>query len=169
MIAAQHAGGEGWKDIPTDFKTKMAVGDAVKVINAGTVDFYSATDQILFHWNPRQSDKIVVRNSKIGSWGNEERGGGWPFTQPADTILVRTATGWAVSIGSVHKPAFDFQQRNNQAVARITGATQFKAADRTRTSPRQSLLVRVRVRVCVSQCVCHSVCARVRAHARACV
>jgi len=44
------------------------------------VNFVGATDDMLFHFNPRFSETQVVRNSQInGDWGNEEREGKFPF------------------------------------------------------------------------------------------
>ena len=107
-----------WRSIPNDFP--MGIGDAVRVENAGAVQFYGANGHIVFHWDPQSSRQQVIRNSKDPSLGTEERGGGWPFSLAAeDTILTRTTKGWGVTIGGVRKPTFDFAQRTKTAVSRI--------------------------------------------------
>ncbi|XP_039642536.1 galectin-3-like isoform X1 [Perca fluviatilis] len=45
------------------------------------VDFVKGSD-VVFHFNPRFSEETIVRNSNVdGSWGPEEREGGFPFVQ----------------------------------------------------------------------------------------
>jgi len=45
-----------------------------------SVNFLGGNGDILFHFNPRFSEKQVVRNScQGGTWGNEEREGHFPF------------------------------------------------------------------------------------------
>ena len=78
----------------------------------------------LLTWNPRPREKQVVRNAKIGgSWGSEERGGGWPFTGNDGAgqfvTLTKTAEGWEVTIDGARKSVFDFKERSAAAVARI--------------------------------------------------
>ncbi|VDM97197.1 unnamed protein product [Thelazia callipaeda] len=53
------------------------------------VNFLSNQGDILFHFNPRFSEKQVVRNSRINNvWGDEEREGLFPFTKDVITDLV---------------------------------------------------------------------------------
>ena len=100
-----------------------------KVTNKGTANFFDASGNILFHWNPRASEKppVVVRNSKIsGKWGTEQRNGSWPFTGLSNTdVLIRTGkSGFEITIGGKRMPAFDFKYKSSAAVSRIEGATE---------------------------------------------
>lgn len=45
------------------------------------VDFIKGQD-VVFHFNPRFYEQTIVRNSNLGgSWGPEEREGGFPFVE----------------------------------------------------------------------------------------
>ncbi|MFH4973886.1 hypothetical protein AB6A40_000595 [Gnathostoma spinigerum] len=57
--------------------------------NRFEVNFVNKKGDILFHFNPRMSDKVIVRNAKIGaSWGKEEREGPFPFKKEIGFDLV---------------------------------------------------------------------------------
>ena len=102
-----------------------------KVTNKGTANFFDASGNILFHWNPRASEKppVVVRNSKTsGKWGTEQRNGSWPFTGLSNTdgLITTGKSGFEITIGGKRMAAFDFKYRSSAAVSRIEGATEGK-------------------------------------------
>lgn len=54
-----------------------------------SVNFVGANDQALFHFNPRFSEKKIVRNTqKFDGWGQEEREGDFPFKKDVGFDLV---------------------------------------------------------------------------------
>jgi len=54
-----------------------------------SVNFVGSNDDNLFHFNPRFSEKAIVRNSQQGStWGKEEREGEFPFKKNVGFDLV---------------------------------------------------------------------------------
>jgi hypothetical protein len=62
------------------------------------IDLYAGPD-IAFHFNPRLSDKVVVRNSRQGgSWGTEEREGTSPFAKDKQFDLVIVSEGDALQV-----------------------------------------------------------------------
>ena len=117
------------------FDLAISVGDAVRFdfsgkVNNSSINFHDEGGAILFHWNPRFfSTHYVVRNARInGSWGAEERRGGWPYPQVgttsywttgSETILTRSETGWKVTIGGKRREEFDFRQRTQTAVSKV--------------------------------------------------
>eukprot|EP00992_Anisonema_acinus_P000967 TRINITY_DN10344_c0_g1_i2.p1 TRINITY_DN10344_c0_g1~~TRINITY_DN10344_c0_g1_i2.p1 ORF type:complete len:403 (-),score=99.82 TRINITY_DN10344_c0_g1_i2:49-1257(-) len=108
---------------PYTFPNGFAEGDVLTITGAWAatgqyvVNFYDAADNILFHFNGR--DGVVVRNSKFGSWGSEERDGGQPLTRgtPATLQFTRTATGYSVSIDGTHFT--DYASRSGEPDVRV--------------------------------------------------
>jgi hypothetical protein len=83
------------------------------------IDLYSGHD-IAFHFNPRLSEKVVVRNSKQGgNWGNEERDGGQPFAKEKqfDVVIVSEGDALQVYVNGEHHSTF----RNRIPAQQIDG------------------------------------------------
>ena len=57
-------------------------------------------DQNMFHFNPRPNEGCVIRNAKLGDWGDEERiQEDFPFGpgEYFDSIFMATDAGYEVS------------------------------------------------------------------------
>jgi len=64
-----------------------------------SVNFLGRNGDILFHFNPRFNENAVVRNSSTnGSWGNEEREGGFPFKKDIAFDLVIVNEAYSIQI-----------------------------------------------------------------------
>jgi len=62
------------------------------------IDLYAGND-IAFHFNPRFTDKAVVRNSKRGgNWETEEREGKFPFAKDKQFDIVIVSEGDALQV-----------------------------------------------------------------------
>ncbi|KAE9551370.1 hypothetical protein FO519_005424 [Halicephalobus sp. NKZ332] len=84
------------------------------------VNLLGQNGDILFHFNPRFNENAVVRNSSVGgTWGNEEREGGFPFKKDTafDLIIVNEPYSIQIFIDNerfgtfAHRtsnPAFDY-------------------------------------------------------------
>jgi len=138
-----------WVNITKTAVMRMPPGAQVRVYGSQTVNFYDAEDSIMFHWNPRptrESAPVVVRNGKEagGSWGPEERDGGWPFkafgegectsregtkTSCDEVIITREVEafdGFSITIDGKRLPDFDFVDRFGSSVAKIHNGQQFR-------------------------------------------
>jgi len=72
------------------------------------INLYAGHD-IALHYNPRLSDKMVVRNSKQGSsWGTEEREGSFPFAKEKqfDIVIVSEGDALQVYVNGEHQSSF---------------------------------------------------------------
>jgi len=86
------------------FVTGLVDKDAKKF----EINLYHGND-IAFHFNPRLSDKVVVRNSKMGgNWGDEEKEGTMPFSKNKQFDMVIHSEGDALQIyvNGEHQCAF---------------------------------------------------------------
>jgi len=97
------------------FVTGLVEKDAKKF----EINLYSG-NSIALHFNPRLSDKVVVRNSRIGeAWGEEEREGSQPFSKNKQFDMVIHSEGDALQIyvNGEHHSAF----RNRISPDKIDG------------------------------------------------
>lgn len=72
------------------------------------INLYAGHD-IALHYNPRLSDKVIVRNSKQGgTWGNEEREGTFPFAKEKqfDIVIVSDGESLQVFVDGEHHSTF---------------------------------------------------------------
>lgn len=95
MLSGVHWGGQ-YFSVPFDTRfhaDSLRSGQRVYVYGVPkgdfSVNFVGENGDMLFHFNPRFSEKVVVRNSEEGKqWGNEEREGAFPFHKGTGFDLV---------------------------------------------------------------------------------
>jgi len=65
----------------------------------------------ILHVNPRINENCVVRNSRFGTWGNEERHGGLPFQRNSQfkIIILVEEDKYRIAVNGQH--CFDYQHR----------------------------------------------------------
>lgn len=108
-------------DCANPFKTELTLVPGKQIYINGTIvgdqlkiDFMNtSTMQIAFHFNPRFSQNCVVRNTKTGAWGPEERAGPFPFQkgQPFEIIIFVEEDKYRVAVNGQH--AFEYRHRVN--------------------------------------------------------
>jgi hypothetical protein len=79
-------------------------GDQIK-INLRTAN------NIALHFNPRISQKCVVRNTQVGNWGPEERDGPQPFKvgQAFEIVILVEASAYQIAVNGAH--AYTYRHR----------------------------------------------------------
>jgi len=80
------------------------------------INLYAGHD-IAFHFNPRFSDKVVVRNSQRGGvWETEEREGKFPFAKDKqfDIVIVSEGDALQVYVNGEHQSSFKNRVPPNQ-------------------------------------------------------
>ena len=107
-----------------DLQYGFPEGSQIIVHGLDTINFYSAANDILFHWNPRPAAayRMVVRNSKrAGIWETNERGGGFPLsTTPPEKVTIRRAHNkYEILINGQHNPNFDFNDRYTDPIVKV--------------------------------------------------
>lgn len=106
---------------PTPFKTEIPNGlvPGKQIFVSGIVhpnadrfaiDFHTANG-IAFHINPRFSQNSLVRNSDLGGWGPEERGGSLPISrgQRFECIVLVEHDRYLVAFNGQH--SFEYRHR----------------------------------------------------------
>lgn len=83
---------------------RLQAGDRVLIYGTPTgkrfeINFIGTNGDILFHFNPRLNEGVVVRNSEHGSeWKQEEREGGNPFKKDTSFDLVIVNEPYSIQI-----------------------------------------------------------------------
>lgn len=95
--------------------------------NRFEINFVAANGNILFHFNPRIDEGVVVRNSEVGSeWQKEEREGGNPFKKGTAFDLVIVNEPYSIQVFVDNKRFATFAHRtgspsHDYAICRIDG------------------------------------------------
>lgn len=88
------------------------------------VNFIGANNDILFHFNVRFDESAVVRNAQIGgTWGNEEREGGFPFEKEKTFDLVIVNEPYSIQIFVDNKRYGSFAHRTSNPGTDYVGIT----------------------------------------------
>jgi len=97
---------------------KFSIGQAIQAVYANSsdgrigLDLTDTSGNIVFHFNPRFEDKVLVLNSKIdGKWGNEERPTGYNFDPQKYYTVDFLATEAYITISLDGKPFYDYKHR----------------------------------------------------------
>lgn len=78
------------------------------------INLYGRNNDILFHYNPRFSEKQVVRNAQVGgTWGNEEREGTFPFKKNIGFDLVILNEPYSIQIFHNNERVGTFSHRTS--------------------------------------------------------
>mmetsp|Transcript_30332 Transcript_30332/g.87061 ORF Transcript_30332/g.87061 Transcript_30332/m.87061 type:complete len:184 (-) Transcript_30332:106-657(-) len=104
----------------------ISAGDKIAVKARGyvTVNFLLENGWRAFYWNPRSYQDVCVRNNHNGKWNEEERGGGWPFSDKSAAQIQQVEfcwmpRAWEISINGIRAESFDFKHRHQDTVVRI--------------------------------------------------
>uniref|UniRef100_A0A914Y4V6 Galectin n=1 Tax=Panagrolaimus superbus TaxID=310955 RepID=A0A914Y4V6_9BILA len=63
------------------------------------INLLGKNGDVLFHLNPRFSEKSVIRNAQLnGEWGTEEREGAFPFKKEVGTDIVISIEPYSIQI-----------------------------------------------------------------------
>jgi len=97
---------------------KFSIGQAVQTGYTNSsdgrigLDLTDASGNIVFHFNPRFEDKVLVLNSQIdGKWGKEERPKGYDFDPQKSYTVTFLATETCISISLDGKQFYDYNNR----------------------------------------------------------
>ena len=92
---------QNWQCFPLSeisYKFFNAETDTILFVNFRKFDIFLtqgfAKQKIAFLFNPRFNENAVVRNTKDGKWGKEEKNGGFPF---------RVGESFKIEISAGHK------------------------------------------------------------------
>nr|CAD7407150.1 unnamed protein product [Timema poppensis] len=80
------------------------------------INLESSTQDVIFHFNPRFHDGVIVRNSKFnGAWGAEERGGGLQMRpgQEFRINIVAEHDGYRVYVNGAFFTLYKHRQGNS--------------------------------------------------------
>jgi hypothetical protein len=117
-LSGVHWGGRYFElPLTTNFPSgHIASGDRILVYATPkgnfAINLLGQNGDVLFHFNPRFSEKAVVRNSSLGGqWGNEEREGAFPFKKEIGTDIVIAIEPYSIQIFVDNKRYSTFAHR----------------------------------------------------------
>lgn len=139
-LSGVHWGGRYFKlPFETGFPAgHLNAGDRILLYGMPTgkkfeINLIGGNGDVLLHFNPRFKETAVIRNSSIGgTWGQEEREGGFPFKKDIafDLVLVNEPYSIQIFIDNqrfgtfAHRtanPAFDYKGIRIDGELELTG------------------------------------------------